>query len=228
MSPSSGSPAINLYAAFTNSAAYLSDTNAANAQFTQVSFEWQVVFDYSKKLGTISSSQSYTLPVSTDGTPLYTNFLFEGAGVGAGQLTLTISQTTQQGSNVLAQTSAWLDLHDVKDFYERAVITNNMSGAKSNWTGGVETVQYGHCPRRLARIQTSSCWFTASMCRMDWRIESDTVFKRLYWAGYRGKFAAVKWPCEFFTFWQPYRLTHPFSTEVNSKLTRPARRWRRT
>jgi len=33
---------------------------------------------------------------------------------------LTISQN---GTNILAQTSMWLDLHDVKDMYERVHIT---------------------------------------------------------------------------------------------------------
>ena len=35
----------------------------------------------------------------------------------------------------------------------------------------------------------------------DWLDDSDTVFKRLYWAGYRGKFMTVKWPCEPLTLW---------------------------
>jgi hypothetical protein len=35
----------------------------------------------------------------------------------------------------------------------------------------------------------------------DWNIDSDTVFKRLYWSGFYGKFATVKWPCEFFRLW---------------------------
>lgn len=29
----------------------------------------------------------------------------------------------------------------------------------------------------------------------NWLDASDTVFKRLYWSGYQGKFATVKWPC---------------------------------
>jgi hypothetical protein len=40
----------------------------------------------------------------------------QGAGIGSGQLVLTISQN----GNVIAQTGVWLDLHDIKDFYEQA------------------------------------------------------------------------------------------------------------
>ena len=86
-----------------------------------------------------SPSQPFTFPASyfTNGANRY--FLFEGCGTnGNGELLLTI---TQNGTNV-AQTGAWLDLHDVKDFYERMVITNNVSGGISNWTSGIETVQY--------------------------------------------------------------------------------------
>ena len=34
---------------------------------------------------------------------------------------------------------------------------------------------------------------------IDWGIGGDTVFKRLYWSGFAGKFAAVKWPCNYLT-----------------------------
>jgi hypothetical protein len=180
----------------------LSSTNAAAAQLTQYYFNGQLMFDYSKKLGTVSPNQSYNLPISADGIPLYTNFLFEGAGTnGSGQLTLTISQTTVQGSNVLAQTSMWLDLHDVKDFYERAVITNNMSGAKSNWIGGIEIVQPASASALGDDTNLIVLVHGINVPYPDWGIEGDTVFKRLYWAGFRGKFAAVKWPCEFFSAW---------------------------
>jgi hypothetical protein len=207
MSASSGTPSINLYPAFTNSADYLSSTNAAAAQFTQYYLNGQLVFDYSKKLGTVNPSQSYNLPLSADGIPLYTNFLFEGAGTnGSGQLTLTISQTTVQGSNVLAQTSMWLDLHDVKDFYERAVITNNISGAKSNWTSGIEIVQPATASALGDDTNLIVLVHGINVPYPDWGIEGDTVLKRLYWAGYRGKFAAVKWPCEFFSAWTALTL----------------------
>ncbi len=195
MSPSSGSPAINLYAAITNSADYLTDTNVAAAQFTQIYFNGQLMFDYSKKVGTISTSQSYSLPLSSDGTPQYTNFLFEGAGIGAGQLTMTISQATSQGSNVIAQTSTWLDLHDAKDFYERAVITNIYSGAISNWTSAVEIVQPASASALGDDTNLIVLVHGINVSYEDWLIQGDTVLKRLYWAGYRGKFCAVKWPC---------------------------------
>jgi hypothetical protein len=190
-----GSPAINLYRSYdaNGSASYLSDTNAAAAQFTQEYLGDQLIFDYSQKVGTISSNLTYTLPVSTDGTPDYTHFLFEGAGIGEGQLTMTISQN----GNTLSQSSVWLDLHDVKDFYEQTVITNNTSGTISNWSSGIEIVQ----PAISSLGDDTNLIVFVHGINVDdgnWRIESDTVFKRLYWAGYQGRFTTVKWPCNFF------------------------------
>ncbi len=133
MSSFSGDPALNLYASYdTNgSPSYLTNRDAAGAQFTQQYLNGQLIFDYAQKLKTIDAGQSYTLPVSvTTGQPLFTRFLFEGAGKGSGQLVLTI----YQGSNVVAQTSVWIDLRDIKELYEQAVVTN----VRQEWPEMVE------------------------------------------------------------------------------------------
>lgn len=209
MSPSAGYPTVNLYAAYgTNSGTgYLSDTNVAADQFIQLYLDNQLIMDYSKKVGTISPGQSYNLPLSSDGTPQYTNFLVEAAGTnGSGQLILTIAQTTTQGSNVLAQASASLDLHEVRDLYESASITNNTSGAIRDWTSGVDAVQYASASALGDDKDLIVLVHGFNVGVGDWLIESDTVFKRLYWAGYHGKFASVKWACEPITAWSAISL----------------------
>ncbi len=115
------------------------------------------------------------------GNLLYTNFLFEGAGIGAGQLTMTISQNT----NVIAQTSAWLDLHDVKDFYERTVITNVIIGSYTNWHGVIQSEQYASSSALGADTNLIVFVHGLNVPYWDWLDDSDTVFKRLYWAGYQ-------------------------------------------
>ena len=86
--------------------------------------------------GQVPSSGTFTFPPDFfDGTNKY--FLFEGAGIGEGELTLSI----YKNSNLIAQTSQWFDLHDIEDFYERAAISNNMSEAISNWTSTIESSQ---------------------------------------------------------------------------------------
>ena len=126
----SGNPAINVYPSCETNGGigYLTDTNVAATQTASAY--------YDNKWGTVSNGQSYTLPLDGYGKLLFTNFLFEGAGIGEGELTLTISEN----GNTIAQTGVWLDLHDVKDYFEQDVIQDSMSGAKSNWTSYVETV----------------------------------------------------------------------------------------
>jgi hypothetical protein len=186
-----GSPAVNLYWSCESAGGIGYLTNKATAAL-------QIGTGLGATIGTVSNGQSYTFPDTTfiyGGTQ---HLLFEGAGVGAGLLTLTISQTTSQGSNVLAQTSAGLDLHDVKDFYERAVITNIMTGAKSNWTSTLDPVHYASSSALSDDTNLIVLIHGIDVRPTDWLTESDTVFKRLHWAGYHGQFATVKWPCEYF------------------------------
>ena len=112
---SSGSPAINLVNAVeTNGGTlYLTDPNVGAAQASGYTYA-------NRKYPTITTTNALTLPAN-----LFTNagdkyFLFEGAGIGSGQLVLTI---TQNSTNVIAQTGAWLDLRDVKDMFEHVHIT---------------------------------------------------------------------------------------------------------
>lgn len=193
----SGYPTINLYPSYdpTGSASYLFDTNAAAAQFTQLFLGNQLMFDYAKRLAQITPDRSYSLPLSSDGTPQFTRFLFEGAGTNSsGQLILTISQTSGGTTNIVGQTSAWLELHDVKDLYERAVISNSYAGPINNWSSGVERIEY---PTASIDDNPDIIVFVHGINNTipDWLTTSDTMFKRLYWAGYRGKFATVRWDC---------------------------------
>ena len=194
MSALSGNPAINLYAVYgtNNDTGYLSNTNSAAAQFTQVLFGSQVVFDYSQKLKTIDFSQSYTLPVNTDGSAQYTNFLFEGAGIGTGQLTLMI----QQGTNTIAQTSAWLDLHDVKDMFEHAHIENAPVSPPSTALTDQSTYEEDNFVPVATSDGKNLIVFVHGWRLPTWTAEnfSQTMFKRLWWQGYQGRFATLRWP----------------------------------
>ncbi len=184
-----GTPSINLYAAVTNSPGYLTDTNVAAAQLQAGDL---LTTDYSNKLGTISSLVNWTLPLNFDGTPLYTNFLFEGAGIGVGELVMNV----WQGTNIIAQTSAWLDLEDVGSMFEHV----HIDGAPSS-------------PPYSAQTDTST-YVTDDFIPLDvtdgnqiiafvhgWRVDpwtaenfAESMFKRLYWAGYSGRYVAVRWP----------------------------------
>jgi hypothetical protein len=201
MSPVSGSPAINLYDSVeTNGGTgYLTDTNIAFQQclaYAHGSSPYNVYYTGpGAPIAKITPSSSFTFPASYFTNSGNKYFLFEGACTnGSGELMMTISQN----GNVIAQTGVWLDLHDVKDFYEQAVITNNTSGSISNWTSGIEMVK----PATSALGDDTNLIIFVhgiNVDNWDWLDDSDTVFKRLYWAGYHGKFMTVKWPCYFLT-----------------------------
>jgi hypothetical protein len=192
MNALSGNPAVDLVNAV--------ETNGGTLYLTVSNTAYAQVYDAygigpGQKYRTISATNSLTLPAN-----LFTNagnkyFLFEGAGIGSGELVLTVSL----GTNIIAQTGAWLDLHDVRDFYERAVITNNTSGEKSNWTSTVETVVNPQLPDAGGSQDLVVLVHGINVRPWDCLQQGDTVFKRLYWSGYQGKFATVKWPCNLLT-----------------------------
>ena len=188
-----GNPAVVLYQAYSpnGGAGYLSDTNIAEAQIVAGLDHRNLGYEFAR----LTNGGIFTLPDNyfTNNASKY--FLFEGAGTGSGQLVLTI---TQNATNTIAQTGAWLDLHDIKEFYEAVVITNNMSGAKSNWTSAIDIVQ----PARFAfGDDTNLIVLVHGINVRTWDCinDAETVYKRLYWAGFHGRFAEVKWPCNLLT-----------------------------
>lgn len=188
LNPISGSPALNLYRAHeTNGGSlYLSSTNVAantvNSALTRI------------PILTMFSGVGYSLPPDCLGsTDKY--FLFEAAAPGTAELVLTIQRNTQ----TIARSSAWLDFRNIRDFYERAVITNLTSGAKSNWTSTISSVDYPSVSDRSEAEDIIVFVHGFNNSEWNWYNNSDTVFKRLYWAGYHGRFASVRWPCRHFS-----------------------------
>jgi hypothetical protein len=177
----SKSPTINLYLAETNGGTlYLTSTNVAQTLVGET------------KLATVSPTNTYVFPANFfDGSNKY--FLFEGAGIGEGQFVLTI----QNGSNILAQTSAWLDLHDIKDLYEQAHVTN----VQTNWPEMVQqpttsSFELDYTPPQNTAIEKQIIVFVHGWRLTHWAYYTfaETMFKRLYWQGFQGRFAAPYWP----------------------------------
>jgi hypothetical protein len=185
MTAISGNPAINLADAVeTNGGTlYLTDTNTAIAEV----FTNGVV--HRSKYPDISPTTPLTLPAS-----LFTNagnkyFLFEGAGIGQGQLTMTISQN---GTN-LASTSVFMDLRDVKDMFEHVLITNVRDTTPASYASAYTQVN------ELVNDPTADKKIIAfvhgwRMGEFEYKSFSETMFKRLYWQAYRGRFVSIRWP----------------------------------
>jgi predicted esterase len=202
----SGNPAIRLYRAYeTNGGTgYLTDTNTAAAQALH---SWDPLNPngYGDALGasTISPTSPFTFPTNffdTQGTN--SHFLFEGAGVGSGQLVLTVSQ----GTNIMAQTGAWLDLHKIADFYEQAEATNVPSALPPSSL--VSQYRIVHTGTGMGDETKQVIVYVHGINRPAWgaQNEGETMFKRLYWSGYHGHFAMFRWPCAYLppNNWWPY------------------------
>ncbi|HXI72514.1 MAG TPA: hypothetical protein VNN22_19395 [Verrucomicrobiae bacterium] len=173
-------PAINLYLAETNGGTgYLTDTNIA-ANFVNQSL-----------LATISpTNPPYVIPFWLyDGSDLH--FLFEGAGNGEGQFTLTV----YQGTNAIAQTSTFIDLHDMKDFIEHPRATDvSLNDPPTTNSGAFHIDSYATVSDAAENKQIVIYVHGLNNGLFDAESSGQTILKRLYWQGYHGRYAAFRWP----------------------------------
>jgi len=187
----SGSPAINLIrSAETNGGTlYLIDTNTSSVDGTA----WrQISTDFGLKYA-VSTGGILTLPGNWFTNAGNKYFLFEGAGIGKGELVLTVTQ----GTNMIAKTSTWLDLHDVADLFEHAHAQNvttrtpPSSLVSQMVRDTVPTANFSESKQVIVFIHG------INNTPEEAESTSSTLFKRLYWAGYHGRFATFRWPCGF-------------------------------
>jgi hypothetical protein len=183
----SGNPSIEIFSAWDSDGGigYLTNENSAF---------FQTLPGYGTSLGTVTNGSPLLLLPDELSQAGNSHFLFEGAGIGEGELVLTVSQN----GTTIASTSVFIDLHDIKDLYERAAIGEINNGVLSNITSQL-TVEN---PLMLDPTEDTNLIVMVHGINVDdwhWRNASETVFERLYWAGYLGKFATVKWPCDLLT-----------------------------
>ena len=119
------------------------------------------------------------------------HFIWCGATAGKGELVFQVLN----GTTLLAESSVFLDIRDIKDFYEATVLTETRTGAISNWTSGAMTVQYASVADANESQDIIVLVHGINVDNWSWINSSQTVFKRLYSSGYHGKFATVDWPC---------------------------------
>lgn len=186
-------PAINLVLAVESDGGtrYLTDTNVANDQISLPS---------GKCIGRISPYNTIRLNdffqlALYPGTGAE-HFIWCGARRGKGELVLQV----KQGTNLLAETSLWLDLKDIKEMYERWTVGDNGSKPPTNTAYraledlpvGVMAFQYG--PLEATNTPYILHVHGWNMSRYDKDRYAETAFKRLYWQGYQGRFGEFRWP----------------------------------
>jgi hypothetical protein len=187
----SAKPAINLLLAVeTNGGTlYLTDTNIQSLS----GVPWQQIDGYVSDFGRkyrVTTNNVLTLPINWFANAGRKQFLFEGAGNGSGELVLTI---TQNSTSLVARTSVWLDLIDVKEMFERVHIADVTDASPHSF---LSTYKEDNLVVKAANEDKKLIVFVHGwrMGQWDYYTFSESMFKRLYWQGYRGRFVAIRWP----------------------------------
>ena len=181
-------PQLNVFPAYEAGSTYLTDTNTANHQYVGGS----VVCDVSCYYVPADPPSPYGIAQDLNNltiTNLQNYFLFEGKSAGTGQLRVEIRNPVGMA---VSNDTAKIEIKDIKSMYQRVVATidtsipNNTIGSWTLVPGFVpspdETAHYiVHVHGWNNSVWQKTCY-------------AETMFKRLYWQGYNGRFVAFQWP----------------------------------
>jgi len=188
-SPKPVNPTIDLFAAAETDggSAYLTDGPTATNQI-----------GYSPYVGRLGPGQSIVLNACEAGNCWRGGyFIWCGVSNGMGNLTLTVSQG---GTNILAQTTAFIQLLDIKQMYERWTVGDDPAVAPASTAylaandlpPGVQRFLYG------PPVGTNTPYILhvhgSNMQLWEKDRFAETMYKRLYWQGYQGRFGSFRWP----------------------------------
>jgi len=195
-SPNPSNPTIDLFPAEDDDGgiAYLTNSDDALLQVASSLYPY---------VGRLGPGQSIQLNASTFSNSWAGNhFIWCGVSNGTGGLTLTIADGS---GNTLAQSTAYIQIVDIKQMYERWTIGDNPSD--NPWTNAVPAVedlppftqafQYPYDPA----FDTNDTYILYvhgwNMDRYDKDRFAESAFKRLYWQGYKGRFGVFRWPTDY-------------------------------
>ncbi len=171
----------------------------------------QQLGSFGKALGTVSKGGAFKLPVSfwkannaigiptfdTDNPNRY--LIFEGCTEGQGQLVLTF----WKGTAPLGETgSVWLDIKNIKKMYER--FKASPEGIPTPYTNSSGQFNNSSTPQNNGMGQpfdkpseeTKDCLVFVHGWNTDLNDSintAETMFKRLWWQGFKGHFVAFRW-----------------------------------
>ncbi len=194
-SPNSGNPTIDLFKAADpdGGIGYLTNSTIADEQSDSL---------FSPYIGRLGPGQSIQLNASTFANHWAgSHFIWCGVTNGSGTLTLTIADGS---GNTLAQTTAYIQIVDIKQMYERWTIGDAPSRAPlTNALAAVEDLppftsafQYPYDPATDSNTPYILYVHGWNMKRWEKDRFSETALKRLYWQGYHGRFGVFRWPTD--------------------------------
>ena len=190
------SPGINIFRATdaAGTASYLTDTNVAQAQIGA-----NAVY-----VGSVSSFQCVDLTqrfadcTNDPSRRLGDYFIFCGSATGSGEL---VWRVLDQSSNLVTETSAFIEIKDIKNFYERWTCGEALSpGSGYSLAPLKKSVKEYSLPLPATERERDYILWVHGWNMQPWEKErwAEAAFKRLYWQGYQGRVGLFKWP----TFYQ--------------------------
>jgi pimeloyl-ACP methyl ester carboxylesterase len=136
------------------------------------------------------------------------HYIWCGVWYGSDQLNLTVSDGN---GNVLAQSSQWIQIQDIKQMYERWTVGDNddnlplaqavpMSNAvpvANGFSPGCPTLPFTYSYNAAYDTNDTYILYVHGWNEEVWRKDrwAESAYKRLYWQGYQGRFGLFRWPC---------------------------------
>jgi pimeloyl-ACP methyl ester carboxylesterase len=208
-----GTPAIKLAKAYeqTEPFKYLTDSDTALSQIA-TGYKETLTDKDNKSIvegsGTFIFKPEFWSGLTTANPKKYV--LFEGAKVGKGHLVITFHKA--DGTEIGEGPGVWMDLKNIKTMYERAKATPESIASPYEATGptddppepnmGWVSNPNGHPFEAAWDEDTTNKNYIVFV--HGWNMSYDgaqnfaeTAFKRMWWRGYKGRFAAFRWP----TYW---------------------------
>jgi hypothetical protein len=129
-------------------------------------------------------------------------YIWCGVAFGSDQLNLAISNTAD--GTVLAQSSQYIQIVDIKQMYERwtvgdsptALPMTNALPAEDNFSPRAPTTVFYYPYDPAIDTNDTYILFVHGYNMEPWEKDryAETMYKRLYWQGYEGRFGEFRWP----------------------------------
>jgi hypothetical protein len=189
-SPNSANPTIDLFQAADpdGGIGYLTNETIAAEQTNYLQYRY---------VGRLGPGGSIQLNSSFWNGWAGNHFIMCGVNYGTGGLNLTIADGS---GNVLAQTTTYLKIVDIKQMYERWTIGDNPNNppaavpypATENLPPFTPAFEYP----QPQDTNTTYILHVHGFNMDTWEKDryAETEFKRLYWQGYKGRFGEFRWP----------------------------------
>jgi len=188
--PNSANPTIDLFqpADADGGIGYL--TNETTAQL-------QIDSDYNPYIGRLGPGSNLVLNASQFNGWLGNHFIWCGVANGKGGLNLTFRDAN---SNLLTQATAYIQIVDIKNLFERWTVGDNSSVTALTTavlaTEGLRVGDSAFLYQTNGVTNTPYILLVHGYNMPPWAKDcyGETAYKRLYWQGYQGRFGEFNWP----------------------------------